>query len=573
MAGDGSTATLGGTRLKGMSVEVYEGDLIGSGVSPASDPACVDMNVVEAQWSCLVSLPGGAAESPTVFSVRYVPNLDDEVWGGYTISSNFRRVVLEQPTPEPTPTPSPEPTATPSPEPTAPEPTSPAEPTPKPTPKPTPLPAAAAPIPPTSSQPSSTGTASPVGEQATGSHDPNQDTGDSPEPAAEGSDPTPPSVGAGRPPTAAPEPASAPEPTSAPLPQPTGGQAVQASGPFPAEQAGGIAAPSHYGHALTTPEEITDIPPAAVVGAAVTAAAFLLFVALPSELLHATLRSNYARTFVFMAGFRRGWDGLRRRIHLSVPAWLAAGGVLALGSVIATLATGRADGPAVVLRMVLAMFFAFITTNGAGVALGWAVGNRYAARPRVKLMPGFLVLTAFSVVVSRLFGLEPIIMFGIMIMAGFGRRLNRVESGVYSAAICATFTGIGILAWLGYGLIDPQASGFATEFLREYLTTVLTGVIGYCIVALLPLTYLDGARIFRWSKRVWALLYAIVIVIFLLTVTPLPSSWQTASASTMWWSATFGTFGVISIAVWAWFRFRPSPTGQDADRERQKSGT
>ncbi|UFU02017.1 hypothetical protein LQF12_10890 [Ruania suaedae] len=206
--------------------------------------------------------------------------------------------------------------------------------------------------------------------------------------------------------------------------------------------------------------------------------------------------------------------------------------------------------------MWLAMWLAFATTNGIGVAIGWALGHRYGAGPRLTLMPGFILLTAAGALLSRLLSLQPAIIFGVLVMTTFGAGMTSAQRGRLAAAVCAAFTGLGLLAWLGHGLIAPGATGYGAELLREYLTTLLTGAIGYCVVALLPLTFLDGQRIVRWSRLVWAALYAVVIGLFLLAVAPLPGSWQEATRAALLWCGAFGAFGVVSVAVWAWFRFR-----------------
>ncbi|UFU07787.1 hypothetical protein [Ruania halotolerans] len=546
VASDGASATLSGTRELGMGVAIYPGRIVPSSPPEGAEALCVDEAWSRAEWSCEIDT-SGLAEGRHTYSARHVPIDGDPADIEFFVPSGFRWIYVDQPepTPEPTPTPTPTPEPTPTPTPT---------PTPEPTPTPTPTPDPTPPI------PSPTPTAAPVPDPA-----------DEPEPeSSAGPVLVPPS--ALNPPSAAapteqlapdptPDPSAAvdPEPTEHPTssddPEPDSGAtgAAGAAGPTPGSS-GSSTTPSSYGHALTAPPELIAAGPAALGGAALTAAGFLVLVALPSELLHATLRHNYTQAFGFLGGWRRRWTTWAARA--TVPPWIAAGLLLAAGALIGSLATLETGGLSVLARLCLAMFLALVTTNGVGVALGWLMGTRYRAQPQLTLMPGFLLLTAASVLVSRAFGLEPAILFGVLIMTTFGGALRREQRGVLSAVVCAAFAGLGGLAWIGYGLIDPSTTGFAMEFLREYLTTLLTGAIGYCVVALLPLTFLDGQRILRWSKPVWALLYAAVIVLFLLTVVPLPSSWQEASGAALWWCGAFGAFGLASIAIWAWFRIR-----------------
>ncbi|WP_022873905.1 hypothetical protein [Nesterenkonia alba] len=296
------------------------------------------------------------------------------------------------------------------------------------------------------------------------------------------------------------------------------------------------------------------------VTAAVLALGFTLLAALPSELLYSTLRSNYDRAFGWVAGLRRLWarwgSGLRR-----VPdKRLGLIGLLASGAVVGVLAEADPASPSVVARLYLAVLVSLGIMNAAAALFSWSVVYQWYRVPaRIRLMPGFLLLAAVSVVASRVFGLQPGVLFGLLFTVVAVGALNRTQEGKAAAIDGAGFLTMGLVAWFAYAAIDPVAEGFFTELLREVLTTLTIGGIGSTLVAILPLRFLIGHAVFLWSKRMWAVLTMASVVAFVLVVAPLPESWIEVSQQTLVWSLGFGAFGVVSIAVWAWFRFHPAP--------------
>jgi hypothetical protein len=82
-------------------------------------------------------------------------------------------------------------------------------------------------------------------------------------------------------------------------------------------------------------------------------------------------------------------------------------------------------------------------------------------------------------------------------------------------------------------------------------------------VALLPLEFLDGKKIFQWNKWAWAGTYVVALVAFIVVVLPLSGNWGDMSAPLFGWGAFFAGFAVLVIGVWAAFRFvRPKVTSE-----------
>jgi hypothetical protein len=78
------------------------------------------------------------------------------------------------------------------------------------------------------------------------------------------------------------------------------------------------------------------------------------------------------------------------------------------------------------------------------------------------------------------------------------------------------------------------------------------------VVALLPIDFLDGRTIFRWSKLAWLGAYAVTALVFLFVVVPMSDNWGSMSAPILGWGTLFAVFAVVAIATWAVFRRRVS---------------
>lgn len=337
-----------------------------------------------------------------------------------------------------------------------------------------------------------------------------------------------------------------------------GSSSVAEPGPDPDPILGAEA--TTYGQSLRSPADLLDHPVRNAVTAAALALMFTLLAALPSELLYSTLRSNYNRAFGWAAGLGHLWTRWSSRLKRVPNRHLGLIALMASGAVLGVLAETDPASPSVLLRLYLAVLASVIIMNAASALLSWSVVyGRYRITTRIRAMPGFLFLAAASIAVSRVFDLQPGILFGLLVTVVVLGTLNRAQEGIVAAVAGAGFLALGLLSWFAYAAIDPGAEGFFTQLLREILTTLTIGGIGSTLVAMLPMRFLTGHDVFVWSKGVWAALTMASVVAFVLVVAPLPESWIEASRQTLVWSVAFGAFGIISIAIWAWFRLRPAP--------------
>jgi hypothetical protein len=125
--------------------------------------------------------------------------------------------------------------------------------------------------------------------------------------------------------------------------------------------------------------------------------------------------------------------------------------------------------------------------------------------------------------------------------------------------------GAGLLAWLGYGIASTASGpGFWNNLTIETFAAITLEALGTMVVALLPIDFLDGKTIFRWSKPIWVGLYLVTALVFLFVVVPMSGNWGVMSAPVFGWGTLFAIFAVVAFATWALFRRFPPKKKDEA---------
>lgn len=196
------------------------------------------------------------------------------------------------------------------------------------------------------------------------------------------------------------------------------------------------------------------------------------------------------------------------------------------------------------------------------------------------LVPGALVVALALGVVSRSAHLVPGYVYGLFLAfthAGL-RRLPDREEGRATALGAWALAGLGAVAWVWripveHILDGDAAPAFGWILVENVLTqTYIAAVVGL-VFGLLPIRFLDGHLLWKWSRWGWAAVYAVALFLFMLTLLD-PTGVTTGATREMWVRAVwlFGTFLVLSVAFWAVFRLRPGPPTGPPGAERPPGG-
>lgn len=342
-----------------------------------------------------------------------------------------------------------------------------------------------------------------------------------------------------RPQGPAPNPNGAPRPTaplqpsapvsSAPLiPPPVGG--VSGMPPFET-----WAVPTDYGAAI--PSVSATNPTSWLLGLGL-GLGFALLIALPLRLVVTALRK------------RRGYAVAPRRPApdpeplLSPPVTAAL--FLAAAVLLAALA-GGVQAEVRYLRLALAIGLALTVLNGVGVLTARVTGRALGFRAGIRLAPLLLGIAAITALVSRVAGIQPPIIVGIVLAVRFAPAVAARARGVVSLAEVAAIVALGFVAWLGQSALGP-VDGFGPSLVSEALSALTIAALGSAMVMLLPVNRMPGRLIWDWSRTAWSVLTLVTATVAGVVIaggSGFPVPWVIGGAL---------VFAAVCLGVWAWVR-------------------
>jgi hypothetical protein len=323
----------------------------------------------------------------------------------------------------------------------------------------------------------------------------------------------------------------------------------------------GFDSPSSFTSTLKTATEFR-LTPALVGAAGLIASAFLLLVAFPAELLESTVRANYDRVFGWVAPIKRRLGRIGGAIkRIPVNTWVATIGIIALTALILGFSDPGFGFNGSSVRLWIALLVSIVLLNVVLSTIVMSVAKRrFSAAGTLQPMPAALILVVLSVLVSRLIGIQPGFLFGVVLGVAFAIELRKRQDALLVLLGIGLSLVIGVAAWLGYtalatsGVTEP---GFWHLLAQETLAATTVEALATMTVALLPLTFLDGKTLFEWNKWVWAGTYIVAIVAFVVIILPLSGNWGEMTAPLLGWGAFFAGFAVLAVGIWAVFRFMP----------------
>ncbi|HEY2764248.1 MAG TPA: FGLLP motif-containing membrane protein [Pseudonocardiaceae bacterium] len=286
----------------------------------------------------------------------------------------------------------------------------------------------------------------------------------------------------------------------------------------------------------------------------------LALLSLPIGIINDTAEANADRLAAVTARARRlrvrvvaSWSG---RLPLTVGlASVALAGALEYGFVEPSFGLALSS-----LALVVGLATAFLVLNGVTKLPKLIFLRRaYNVHGSLTLFPAFAVVGIACVVVSRSVGLEPGLILGTLAGLATTVELRAEQEGRAAAVAATTLLVVGALAWV---LRSPlvAAAGPEGAFLPSALGVALTAIVVAAAetlaFGLLPLSFLEGAALFAWSKIIWgafAILGAFAFVHVLLHPASGAGSFTGRVTDLV---ILLTVYFVAAISFWAWFRFR-----------------
>ncbi|MBV8195285.1 MAG: hypothetical protein JOY80_07125 [Candidatus Dormibacteraeota bacterium] len=393
-------------------------------------------------------------------------------------------------------------------------------------------------------------------------------------PSTSGGTSTPPVTNPAPAPAPAPAPTSAVLGTTAPTPPPSPTPPAAPSGSPPSGGGGPSGVSPLWGATLTLPASAFT---ASVQTAVVLAAVLLLLVLIPfpAELFNATYDENQARIkrwwgahlpwLVAAYEFFKDEEGRRGRA-VALVIVVIIGGVLgaALDPAFGwNLHTVSLSG-SVALALILCA-----ATTAISVIL-FRRRHLENTRFRVRALPGGLAITLIGVVVSRLLNFEPGYLYGLILVASFFELESPKEEGKEVALSSIALIGFSVAAWALWipvqGAAAQAGASGGLVFLADLLTAIFVIGIVRAVILLVPMHFLPGLKLFRWSKLAWAAIFGVgAFAMAEIMLLPQSGQYLRSVAPVATTLGLFFGFGLASLLFWAYFRYHKPEFGETTD--------
>ncbi len=260
-----------------------------------------------------------------------------------------------------------------------------------------------------------------------------------------------------------------------------------------------------------------------------------------------------------------------------LPGWLIWPG-FALAAIIGAFVDPDFGWNPMSVRVVVTLFASFVLFNVATWAIVRVIARRLQpdSDPLLRFRWGSLFLVALAVVVARLLQLEPGIIFGLVAGVAYGTALRASRSAIIALVGSGFGLAVALVAWVAYSLLAPTAAVLPDSVPlivgTEFLAAVTVKGVSSLPLALLPLGTLDGAKVAKWRRVVWAAAYAAGLAAFMLVLLTVPKAWGAIPGDFMRWLILFGSYALIAVVLWAvnawWVKRRPpkeTPIGEQPD--------
>ncbi|MPZ48603.1 MAG: hypothetical protein GEU75_04695 [Dehalococcoidia bacterium] len=171
----------------------------------------------------------------------------------------------------------------------------------------------------------------------------------------------------------------------------------------------------------------------------------------------------------------------------------------------------------VVASLLLAAGAITYLTDGVEVFIANQVYGENAA---VRIFPLAIVIAAISVMISRVSSFEPGVIYGFVALAVYLRphNLTAAQEGRSVWIPSLLLLCLSVACWLALipirDAIDGGNSSFLVAFLEGVTVAVFIGGLEGLFFNMLPLSFMDGEKVYRWNKLIWALTMGTVALLF-----------------------------------------------------------
>ena len=309
---------------------------------------------------------------------------------------------------------------------------------------------------------------------------------------------------------------------------------------------------------LAEPSQVSLAPGRLLTSAAIAVGALLL-IAFPFELFNSTMEENYDEIRAWFRLAPSGVDETKTRSRTVSFFVLTVVTAVACGFLSPDFGWNMTS-----LVLGLGMFVALIVMAVVfSLPADLGIHRQYGEWGTLNFLPGSVVVGIVLVALSRLFHFQPGYFYGALAGLAFRSALTEGDQGRMTAANWLFSLVVSVGAWFARMPVSAAAARPGASVwwvgLEVCLAMIfLWGVEGLA-VAMLPLRFLDGRKVFRWSRLAWALLFFLgLFATFHVLLAP-GSGYvgHTTGGVAIGVMALYAVFGLGSVGFWAYFRYRP----------------
>jgi hypothetical protein len=181
----------------------------------------------------------------------------------------------------------------------------------------------------------------------------------------------------------------------------------------------------------------------------------------------------------------------------------------------------------------------------------------------IRLFPAGILIAAFCLVLTRLGGFQPGLVYGFVAAAVVvgPTTLKRDEEGQVIFWPALSVMALAVLAWLLVGAfrdLSEDSDSWLAAVPEGIAVGVFVGAISSMFVQMIPMRFMDGYKLWSWNKIAWVILAGIpAVLLWHILLNSERSEFDALSESTAAVAITLMVicFG-LSIAIWLFFRLR-----------------
>ena len=214
------------------------------------------------------------------------------------------------------------------------------------------------------------------------------------------------------------------------------------------------------------------------------------------------------------------------------------------------------------------LFIGLVVSQGVLVLFyeggkAWLYRRNLRVDAGLRLFPACIIIALVSVLISRMAGFQPGFVIGFVAAAIIVGKpdFSEDERGRAWALIAAAMLGVSVLAWIAaiplhelYKANPNVWTGLPEAVAISIFVVCLEGLL----FSLIPLEFMDGWRIWKWSPLAWLGLFVPSVFLFMQILFNHEEAYLDLIASQKSLTGLAVLFGYIGVTfgTWAYFRLR-----------------